>query len=215
MKKLLLALLVTGLVASSAFSQGTAVVAWTNQSATIVNPGQSFNITFSLQSGINPNLLVVSGFDLFIESNNANVDGNFSITARSLVSTGTNADTPTYPDTLTTAGSSESGFAENQHDQGVFFDTDQNVPTDLLTLTILVGANAPAGTYTFVNSNSTNGGKETLIFGGASTADDLNQYSVNQASFQISVVPEPATWSLLGLGGVGALGMTMLRRRRA
>jgi hypothetical protein len=35
-----------------------------------------------------------------------------------------------------------------------------------------------------------------------------------QAIYTITVVPEPATLSLLGLSGLGSLGMTMLRRRR-
>jgi hypothetical protein len=36
----------------------------------------------------------------------------------------------------------------------------------------------------------------------------------NQAVYTLNVVPEPGTWSLLGLGGVGSLGLTWLRARR-
>jgi hypothetical protein len=39
-------------------------------------------------------------------------------------------------------------------------------------------------------------------------------HQVALATFTLTVVPEPATLSLLGLGGLGSLGMTMLRARR-
>jgi hypothetical protein len=38
--------------------------------------------------------------------------------------------------------------------------------------------------------------------------------TIPQATYTITVVPEPATLSLLGLSGLGSLGMTVLRRRR-
>ncbi|HEY4283681.1 MAG TPA: hypothetical protein VGM62_11515, partial [Chthoniobacterales bacterium] len=140
MKTKLLAVLLTGCFTHALLAQGTATITATPNSFNL-SPGGTFNVTFSLQSGP----AVVSGFDLFLESNSANVNNNFSLTARTPAHPGTNAGSPSYPDVISTTGSDHAGFAQNGHDQGVFFDTDQNVPTDLLTLTLQVGAGTPTG----------------------------------------------------------------------
>jgi len=102
MKKFLLPpLAVIAMIVSSALAQnGTAVVDFT-QSATSVNSGQTFTVTFQLQSGVNPTLAAVSSFDLFLESNSANVDNNFSIVLPvTYPAAGTQSGNPSYPDTI-------------------------------------------------------------------------------------------------------------------
>ena len=210
--KLAAVILALGAFATGAFAQAQTATILATPDNFIVNPGGTFNVTFSLQSGP----AVVSGFDLFLESNSANVDNNFSITMRSLAHPGTDAGTPSFPDTISTSTSDHAGYAQNLHDQGAFFSTDQNVPTDLVTLTLQAGNLTPGGTYTFftTSSDTATENKATLVFGGPSSTDDFNQFSVTPASFTVTVVPEPATWSLVSLGALASFGLTLRRRRK-
>jgi hypothetical protein len=67
---------------------------------------------------------------------------------------------------------------------------------------------APVGTYTLQTLALSP--KPSEISDDGSVRHDL----ITQAFYVITVVPEPATLSLLGLGGLGSLGLTVLRARR-
>jgi hypothetical protein len=206
-KTLLLTICAVGLVVGEAFAQVT-MTATTSPNVTALSTGDTFTVTFSLQNP--PNF--VSGFDLFLESNSANVNNGFEIISRT-VGAGTDAGLPTYPDVISTSTSDHLGFAQNANDQGRFFSTDQAGASSLETLTLQV-LTSTAGSYTFsTTSSSLPENKQTLVFGGPTTADDLNQFSVTPGDFTVTVVPEPSTW-LAGIGAVGVIGYTMLRRRR-
>lgn len=66
---------------------------------------------------------------------------------------------------------------------------------------------APAGTYTLQ--------LEVLSPHRSEINDDaFVSHFVGVSTYTITIVPEPATWSLLGLGGLGAVAVTSLRARR-
>lgn len=177
--------------------------------------GSSFTFDITLlvsNSGTDPvpNLTALS---YWFETSAVN-NSYFTITSRNL--SGSQLNDPqsgSFPQAIVKGG--------NNNDLGATTFPDQNnnpviLPSNasyfVATLTIQIAPNTPAGTYvistTNINSN-TDHSKD-------STAGDSSsvRHDIAATSYTITVVPEPATLSLLGLSGLGSLGMTMLRRRR-
>jgi len=189
-----------------------------------VTAGTSF--TLSLQIVANR---TVDGLDYWLSQFSGPTVGAFSITARNYATPASSFPDPTVPDSsVTSTGDVQNnstgvagadGTPDNQINPRNAFNLASSAPSatnvpagthQVVTFTLQIAANA-SGTYEL----------RTFDYSGRGWSDTINsvfdQPFSSQADIFINVspVPEPSTWSLFGLGGVGSLGLMMLRRRRA
>lgn len=168
----------------------------------------TFDITLAVTSTGTDPVPNVTGFSLWFETAAVN-NSFFTITSRTLG--------PTFPDPQGSPGANEAIVkGGNATDLGATLAPSQTVPSDtsylLESLTIKIASNTPAGTYTIfttTNSSNTDHSKTTAVGDGS-----FVRHEPVSTAYTITVVPEPATLSLLGLSGLGSLGLTMLRRHR-
>jgi hypothetical protein len=217
-KSILILSAAVSLLAYQAFGQTIAV----NGTSASGNAGQTFTLTLSLSiTGANSIGDVESVNMLLRTLNGASF---FTLSNVTPISPFSNTNAP--PSTTSTFGTT--GDAANS---GFTVTTNTNSGE--------VGSNAPAGSNPVAGTGTTSFNFETVNFnslgstpagvyhfgvtlGGHPDAQGSwidnsanTTFDINSApDFTITIVPEPATWSLFGLGVVGAFGLNLLRTRR-
>jgi hypothetical protein len=171
----------------------------------------TFDITLAVaNSGTDP-VPNLSSLSYWFETSAVN-NSYFTITNRNLTGSSLSdpqTSSPAYPVAIVKGG--------DVSDLGATAPTNtvlaSNASYFVATLTIQIAPNTPAGTYVISTTdfNSNTDHSKTSTAGDSS----FTRHNIAAASYTITVVPEPATLSLLGLSGLGSLGMTMLRRRRS
>jgi hypothetical protein len=232
MKKTILTLVVTSLLvitsaratitsALLSFDNGTGTPTLTTSNVGTFNFSVNVSLSFTTD-GTNPNQL--KGLSYWLETETG-AASHITLTSETYftITSQTDPGPNKVFNQSGTANGADSGFlashdSQNNPNTGTMDTGDlggtfpaQNAGTfQVATLNFAVSGLAP-GTYHLETTHLAGLTSEAT---NNNTNAQQNDTLLPQAIYTITVVPEPATLSLLGLGGIGSFGLTVLRARR-
>lgn len=203
------------LMAGSAFAQNSInlyTTGSTTQTSSTVAPGSAFSldtyVTFTGFTGV--------GLSYWLQVPNA-LASSLTITTETYF-TWTDPNQSGSGTTFTSTSGAPAGFMSENRDLGATSQTDPNDPSMFLeakpsgtyqvsTLSFNLGSGIAPGTYQ-IQLQTANPHQSEI------SDTNFGSHNVGQSVYTITVVPEPSTWSLVILSGLGVAGLSTLRRRR-
>jgi hypothetical protein len=223
MKKAILLLTVfLSFTASLAMAQIAASLAFDDSSTigTIIDSNPAPNIglfnsgtgTFTLDVNLTFAGGTSTGLSYWLQTESGTAS-NISITDETYV-TFSNPQSGLLPKTFTDTNGANIGFLSDKSatqtgDLGAT-GSEQNPGTYQVSTVQFTLDNMPAGTYHLFTTDLTGAAQ---IKPSEATINFEDAF-ISPVGYTFTVVPEPATWSLVGLGGLGSFGLTWLRARK-